>query len=714
MRCNPSYWLLGLVPIAMLSWVAVQLEHEGIESDLGRRTQEALSRAGIDWAAPIFAGRDGVLTGKAADEAAPARALATIRDAWGVRIANNQAQLIELVDKFVWSADARGDGRVVVKGFVPNEDARKAVMSSAADVFPKAQIIDEMKLARGAPDRDAWVAGATFGLKQIAQLKRGNAELNALDLSVVGEAGTVQAYRGVRQALATAMPGGIKLAFEKIAPPTIDPYLWSAKSNGSQVVIGGFTPSEQARSNLGAGAKRLFTKAEVTDKSELASGAPEGFEKATLIALSQLSLLRSGAADIKGRDFTFSGEAADEAAAAAVRKTIKSDVPQNYKITEQIRYPKPVQASAGYTISIVNDGTAIEVSGNVPSEAARAALVDAVKARFPGRTVTDKLQVVPGAPDGWQQCIIAGLAPLPRLTSGKTILIDRKLSVTGETTNYGAAQAIPAEVKAAVGQTCEAVTQIAFKGDLTSNLTWRAVHDDRGALTLDGEVPDDATRGRVVEIAQSLFPNARLTDQMKVVAAPAEAWLFVAERGLTQLAKLQRGETTLAGTELFVKGMASSDAVASDVRSAVTLDLPKGFSGREAIEVMSAEQQAASTCQDMMRDATARGVLEFARAKADLTSESTQTLRELAEIAKECPAFNIEIEGHTDAEGTDERNQRLSDRRAQAVADFLAREGVNAGRMATVGHGASRPIADNATPEGRARNRRIEFVVKVN
>ena len=115
-----------------------------------------------------------------------------------------------------------------------------------------------------------------------------------------------------------------------------------------------------------------------------------------------------------------------------------------------------------------------------------------------------------------------------------------------------------------------------------------------------------------------------------------------------------------------------------------------------------------------MRDATARGVLEFDRAKADLTSESTLTLRELAEIAKECPASKIEIEGHTDAEGTDERNQKLSDRRAKAVADYLAREGVASARMTTVGYGASRPIADNATADGRARNRRIEFIVKAN
>lgn len=71
MRCNPIYWLLGVVPIAALSWVAVQVQHEDIESDLARRTSEALKRVGLTWATPHVSGRDIVLTGKAPEERGP-------------------------------------------------------------------------------------------------------------------------------------------------------------------------------------------------------------------------------------------------------------------------------------------------------------------------------------------------------------------------------------------------------------------------------------------------------------------------------------------------------------------------------------------------------------------------------------------------------------------------------------------------------------------
>ncbi len=108
---------------------------------------------------------------------------------------------------------------------------------------------------------------------------------------------------------------------------------------------------------------------------------------------------------------------------------------------------------------------------------------------------------------------------------------------------------------------------------------------------------------------------------------------------------------SLAAKELTIKGAAESEQVASDIRSVLSTDLPPGFKGSDAITVMSGDEKAADSCQSMMRQTTAKGTINFERAKADLTSDSTQTLKDLAEIANECPTFSIQIEGHTDAEG---------------------------------------------------------------
>jgi OOP family OmpA-OmpF porin len=88
-------------------------------------------------------------------------------------------------------------------------------------------------------------------------------------------------------------------------------------------------------------------------------------------------------------------------------------------------------------------------------------------------------------------------------------------------------------------------------------------------------------------------------------------------------------------------------------------------------------------------------------------------LDHLIEIALRCPTTNIEVAGHTDADGEDGFNQALSEKRAQAVVtDYLVKAGLPASRFTAVGYGSTQPIASNETDEGKAQNRRIEFVVR--
>jgi outer membrane protein OmpA-like peptidoglycan-associated protein len=84
-------------------------------------------------------------------------------------------------------------------------------------------------------------------------------------------------------------------------------------------------------------------------------------------------------------------------------------------------------------------------------------------------------------------------------------------------------------------------------------------------------------------------------------------------------------------------------------------------------------------------------------------------LREIADILVKYPDFDIIVEGHTDNTGTENYNQWLSEKRAQAVADFLIATGVGSVRIQILGYGELRPVASNGTPEGRQQNRRVEI-----
>jgi outer membrane protein OmpA-like peptidoglycan-associated protein len=126
-----------------------------------------------------------------------------------------------------------------------------------------------------------------------------------------------------------------------------------------------------------------------------------------------------------------------------------------------------------------------------------------------------------------------------------------------------------------------------------------------------------------------------------------------------------------------------------------------------------APAEASVNCQKLFDDLLAGGKdVEFATARATIRASSTALLDALADVIKQCPDAKIEIGGHTDASGSTSYNQALSERRAVAVRDALIERGANAGNLTAVGYGESRPIADNGTREGRARNRRTEFKVQ--
>lgn len=101
----------------------------------------------------------------------------------------------------------------------------------------------------------------------------------------------------------------------------------------------------------------------------------------------------------------------------------------------------------------------------------------------------------------------------------------------------------------------------------------------------------------------------------------------------------------------------------------------------------------------------------YATGAADLYPESFVTLDEFAEYLKENPTYKVEIQGHTDNVGHDADNLALSQKRADNVKKYLEGKGIKVGRVTAKGYGASKPVASNATVEGKAMNRRTEFLI---
>lgn len=100
--------------------------------------------------------------------------------------------------------------------------------------------------------------------------------------------------------------------------------------------------------------------------------------------------------------------------------------------------------------------------------------------------------------------------------------------------------------------------------------------------------------------------------------------------------------------------------------------------------------------------------VQFETGKATLTGDSHARLDTVVEYMTHKPSARIEVSGHTDNVGKQQANKKLSQKRADAVRDYLVSQGIDAGRIDAIGYGDERPIASNDTPEGRQKNRRIE------
>ncbi len=102
--------------------------------------------------------------------------------------------------------------------------------------------------------------------------------------------------------------------------------------------------------------------------------------------------------------------------------------------------------------------------------------------------------------------------------------------------------------------------------------------------------------------------------------------------------------------------------------------------------------------------------VHFATDRATILPDSYPLLNTVAQVLRDFPEVTVEVQGHTDSRGSDRHNQRLSERRANAVRDYLIAQGISPHRLTARGYGESRPLETNRTPAGRAANRRVQFV----
>jgi len=130
------------------------------------------------------------------------------------------------------------------------------------------------------------------------------------------------------------------------------------------------------------------------------------------------------------------------------------------------------------------------------------------------------------------------------------------------------------------------------------------------------------------------------------------------------------------------------------------------------MEPMTQEVTADAMYSALSKDGFMALYINFDTGKFDLKPESKGIIEQIAALLQAHPELKMSIEGHTDNVGTPESNKTLSSQRAKSVMNAVVQKGIAAARLMAVGWGQERPIADNRSEEGKAKNRRVEIVKK--
>ncbi|WP_237154501.1 OmpA family protein [Oryzibacter oryziterrae] len=606
-----------------------------------------------------------------------------------------------LAAPFTWSVEKTDKG-VFVSGFAPDPDTRTSLFGAVVAGAGQLPAHDQVDLASGAPDRFADVAADAADFLDL--LSVGRIDMSDATLTISGRATTPESYRTLNAYLETWDHQGFTVN-TAIDLPIVRPYSLAATRTGDKLSITGFVPSDAARRKIADAAAAITGLAPPVIETTLASGAPDGYAEAVAWGLDLLSRFSNGSMLLSDATIRLSGEAKTGADLIEL-DAAATEGPKGFTVTLDAAPP----VVSPYVWSVERREDQLIISGSVPSEDIRTTIRENMEAAAGDLVVVDRSTLASGLAAGIDLEKVAGFAAveIARLQSGTISLTGESLSVLGKApsakTGMEAIAAMEAGLPKAVKK---GIVQVDFPPSFRF-----AVERGLDTVTIEGTYSGDAMRKAILDEAARVFGKADLTVQLEPAdGMPADSDK-VALLAVKAAALLGKGSVTVEGTTITASGKAFTGVGAVRFSSDIAGAVPTGYRLDTSVGVMKTDGEVdAKACDDLFAEVMGKNTILFDNASAAISADSHGLLDRLGWLAQRCPSAIIAIDGYTDNAGDPQANLKLSDDRARAVAGFLADVGVDTGRLRFKGFGADKPVADNATEEGRARNRRIEIHV---
>ena len=419
----------------------------------------------------------------------------------------------------------------------------------------------------------------------------------------------------------------------------------------------------------------------------------------------QASVLDKKQLAVEGRDVTFAADVfSEDGRRGAVAAVVA--VPGVRLVNDDTHL---VPEAKPFVWSAERDVVRVTLGGSAPLPATKTQLVDAAHKALGNVEVADQMNLSRGAPPRFEAAALLLIEQIAKLKDGKITLSDDKVSLSGIARDLGGREAIAASLK-----NLPQGFSVAANDIKAPPYIFQAYKDPVAVtLTLTGYVPDNTVHAALVAAASRKFFTEKVVDNLKASVGAPSGFAAAVAPALGALSRLSTGTLVVSDREVKLSGDAFYDAAAVQIKAGLGKDFPPNWQFNADISVKPAAAPVdATVCQQLFSDLLGKGTIRFESGRDIIDPDSAGVLDRLIETALRCPSATIEVAGHTDGDGEDAFNQALSEKRAQAVVNYLVKAGLPADRFTAVGYGSTQPVASNDTDEGKARNRRIEFLAR--
>ena len=494
--------------------------------------------------------------------------------------------------------------------------------------------------------------------------------------------------------------------------------------NQDEISVVGLVP---AMAGIDAEAALLEQLAAIEDEiavldmlQSAAHPAPQGWGATVDFAVQAIALMPVAQVSVSPRRIEVHALVESDEAQAALARQLREIVPIGQRLVLDLVTPRPVIAPYSLRFEIDEDGPRLTACV-AETDGARNQIIRAARAAGAEGRLDCTLGL--GAPSPrWGAVSEQGIAALAELGAGSLSISDAdlRLVVPHDIASsqldrvVGRLEAALPEPFALVVQQREAEQEEPQEAGEMRAL--RATVNEDGQILIEGRLPDARIRQAVNAFARARFGSGAVTLEARLDPDLPTGWSGRVLTGLEALAELHHGSLTLTPERLELSGMTGDGDASTRIASILVEGLGEGADYQIRVDYDEALDPVAQAptpdrCEARIQSILTENRITFAPGSADPDEGSLETLDLIADVLTECGELPLEVAGHTDSQGREETNMRLSQARAEAVVNALMMRRVLVGSMEARGYGPAQPIADNATEAGREANRRIEITL---